>query len=256
LFEKLKIEEKDGFKIFLFHSALSEFRQIKEMEAIPLSLLPRDFDYYASGHVHIRSENDFGKGKIVFPGALFPVNFQELENYDSGFYIVDVSGEMKLDFISNKLFDVILLKIDADNKSASEVEEEIIRELESMDLVEKMLLLRVEGVLRTGKPSDIDFRRVIDKAVRRNAIAVKKNISSLRTKEFQEVQVRKDAMVEDIEKELINENIGQISIPALRNKEIIFALMNVLKEEKKEGETNTSYEEGIKENAKKVLGLG
>jgi len=257
LFEKLKINEKNGFKVFLLHSAIEEFspKHLKEMEAIPLSSLPKGFDYYASGHIHIRSEHGFGKGRIVFPGALFPTNFQELENYDSGFYIVNFNEGMKLDFITTKLFDVELMRINADNKSASEVEEEIVREVDKRNLDGKVLLLRVGGILKTGKPSDIDFRRITGKAISRNVLAIKRNTSSLRTKEFQEIQIRKNLMVEDIERELIRENIAKIGIPALNDKNLIIVLMNALKEEKREGETNASYEERIKENTKKVLGL-
>jgi len=257
LFEKLRIEEKQGFKIFMLHSAIEDYRpkHLKEMEAIPLSLLPRGFDYYASGHVHLRAEYDFGKGKIVFPGAMFPVNFQELEKYDSGFYIIDVDNEVKLDFISTKLFDVELMKINAEKKSAGEAEEEIISEMERKNLEEKMLLLRVEGTLKTGKPSDIDFRRIAEKAMDKNVLGFKKNISNLKTKEFQEVQVRRDVVVEDIEKELIKEHLDQIAVPALKHEELLVALMDALKEEKKEGETNTTYEERVKNNTKNVLGL-
>ncbi len=251
LFERLVVESKDGFKIFMMHSAIEEFNQLKD-NAIPLALLPKNFDYYASGHIHTRSENDFGKAKVVFPGALFPTDFQELEKYDAGFYIVD---DMKLDFTSAKLFDIELMKIDANKKPAGMVEEEIIRELEAREMDGKMLLLKVEGTLESGKPSDIDFRRITSKAESRNAIAVKKNISKLKTKEFQEVAVRKNLMVDDIEKELIDESLDKINVPALRSKELILAVMDALKDEKKEGETNATYEERIKDNAKRVLGL-
>jgi exonuclease SbcD len=249
LFERLVVENKSGFKIFMMHSAIEEFNQLKD-NAVPLALLPKNFDYYASGHIHARSENDFGKAKIVFPGALFPTDFQELEKYDAGFYIMDE----KLDFTSAKLFDVELMRIDANNKPAAGVEEEIIRKLEEKDLDGKLLLLRIEGTLESGKPSDIDFTRITNKAGSRNVIAVKKNISKLKTKEFQEVAVRKNLMVDDIEKELIDESLDKINV-AFRSRELIVAVMNALKEEKKEGETNATYEDRIKNNAKRILGL-
>ena len=135
----------------------------------------------------------------------------------------------------------------------SDREEEIIRKLDEKDLDGKMLLLRIEGILESGKPSDIDFNRITNKAGMK-VIGVKKNISKLKTKEFQEITVRKNLMVDDIEKELIEESMDKIDV-AFRSKELILAVMNALKEVKKEGETNATYEERIKNNAKRVLGL-
>jgi hypothetical protein len=48
------LEQEPGYKIFMFHTALSEFKpnDMEHMEAQPLSLLPKNFNYYAGGHVH------------------------------------------------------------------------------------------------------------------------------------------------------------------------------------------------------------
>ena len=50
----------DGFKIFMFHSALDELKpsEMKEVEAMPITMLPEGFDYYAGGHVHIVEKKD------------------------------------------------------------------------------------------------------------------------------------------------------------------------------------------------------
>ena len=46
----------------------------------PLSLLPKNFDYYAGGHVHIVDSTKIdGYGLIAYPGPLFPNSFSELE---------------------------------------------------------------------------------------------------------------------------------------------------------------------------------
>src|SRR3989338_4616662 len=53
--EPINIEIEDGFKIFLFHSAISELKptELEKMEAQPVSFLPKKCSYYAGGHVHI-----------------------------------------------------------------------------------------------------------------------------------------------------------------------------------------------------------
>ena len=85
--DKEYLEKENGFKIFMFHTALSEFKpdDLEHMEAQPLSLLPKHFDYYAGGHVHTVMEKDEPDyGKIVYPGPLFPNNFAELEKLGRG----------------------------------------------------------------------------------------------------------------------------------------------------------------------------
>ena len=49
------LEKEPGFKIFMFHTALTELKpkKLEMMESAPISLLPKNFDYYAGGHVHI-----------------------------------------------------------------------------------------------------------------------------------------------------------------------------------------------------------
>src|SRR3989344_4392772 len=56
-YEKLKkdnLEKENGFKIFMFHTALEEFKPagMEKMEAYSYRDLPKGFDYYAGGHVH------------------------------------------------------------------------------------------------------------------------------------------------------------------------------------------------------------
>ena len=49
------LEQESGYKIFLFHTTLSELKpkHLEKMESQPLSFLPQNFNYYAGGHVHL-----------------------------------------------------------------------------------------------------------------------------------------------------------------------------------------------------------
>ncbi len=85
------LESEEGIKIFVLHTMLSELKPVefKDMESAPKSLLPRDFAYYAGGHLHKTvpeklREGDLSlvlneKNKIIYPGSLYPTNFRELE---------------------------------------------------------------------------------------------------------------------------------------------------------------------------------
>lgn len=251
-FEKLNPVKDRGFKILVFHSALEEYRPSNiNISAVPISLLPKGLDYYASGHVHAVFHDE--KNKVFFPGSLFPTDFEELEKYDSGFFIVDVNKDKKEITVKRKdirLFDVVVMKIDADNKTASQIQSKIASEIEKSALKDKILLIKVKGCM-DGRVSDIDFRSVIEKAREKGARIIKKSTSGLTTKEFEEIEV-KNVGIEELEKELISRHAKDAKLAGAE--QLTYALMNVLKQEKDE-ETTAGYEKRLKEDAKRVLGL-
>jgi DNA repair exonuclease SbcCD nuclease subunit len=54
--------------------------------------IPHGFDYYALGHIHKRIEDDFGGGKLVYPGSTEMWRADELADFEKngkGFVIVD-----------------------------------------------------------------------------------------------------------------------------------------------------------------------
>src|SRR3989338_3944965 len=119
------IENESGFKIFMLHNTIDELKpkDMEKVDGMSLSLLPKNFNYYAAGHIHFIKESEFLNGKLVYPGPLFPNNFKELEELrHGGFYIYD---NEKLNFIPIKLKDVICVNIDANNNSSRQVEDEI-----------------------------------------------------------------------------------------------------------------------------------
>jgi len=243
-YEKLdrSIENLDGFKIFMFHTALEEFKpkELKKMEAQSVAVLPKNFNYYAGGHVHYIFDTKKDNGILTYPGALFPNNFKELEEFKAGgFYIVD--DDLKFEYIEIKLKDVVCLEIDANGKSANEVEEEANSKLEG-DFKEKIVLLSVAGILSEGKVSDIKFKKI-------DSCAFLRNTAKLKVREFEETDV--EGNVEDIEEELIKENVGQLGI---KNEEMLTKeLMKVLDMEKNEGEKVFDFEARVVNDVEKVL---
>jgi hypothetical protein len=59
------LEQENGYKIFLFHTALSELKphHLQEIDAHPLSLLPKGFDYYA-GDIFIIKQLHSRRGTV------------------------------------------------------------------------------------------------------------------------------------------------------------------------------------------------
>ena len=83
---KLRLNDAPGmFKIFMLHTTIDKAKGTLPIDAIETDLLPKA-DYYALGHLHI----DFQYQNFIYPGPIFPNNFQELEDLGEGsFYIVD-----------------------------------------------------------------------------------------------------------------------------------------------------------------------
>ncbi len=254
-----EIEKLGGFKIFMFHSAIEELRpeNMKDMPALSMQKLPKNFDYYASGHVHTRNYVNFGKGIIAFPNSLFPTEFPELEKNDGGFFIIDVDdqGRMKITRKDLRLFDVVSLKFSADGKTPQGVQQDMMAVIEKKELDKKALLIKVSGTLASGRPGDIDMKPVIALAQRKGAFTVKRNMSGLTSSEFEEIKVMENMSAEDIEQKLVKEHLDQMKFPGMKVFDTVISLMNTFQEEKGEDETNSSYESRISENAKKVLGL-
>ncbi|MBS3050896.1 MAG: exonuclease SbcCD subunit D [Candidatus Aenigmarchaeota archaeon] len=244
-------EEQPGFRIFVFHCGIDEHQSMHGMSSVPVSLLPKNFDYYATGHIHVRRIYRTERGRVAFPGPLFPTSFDELENYDSGFYIVSSDGEIQ--DVPVKMFETFLIDRDMTGKTPGEAESMLMDELRPMP--NTVLLLRLKGILN-GRPSDIDFKAVAAKAESLGAICMKKNISKLSSEAMEEAAMENIANVDDLERKLVAKHAERMKLLGRDNiEQLILSLMNVLKEEKGEDETNATFEEKVKENAKKVLGI-
>lgn len=260
---KEDLENEDGYKIFIFHSALTEFKpeDLKEMEAQPLSLLPKNFNYYAGGHVHyIFQKQEEGYGLIAYPGPLFPNNFAELEKLErGGFYIVDVDfkeGELETNAIwyPIQIYNIEKIEIECDNKTPEQIEEEIKNQIKNKEFNNTIILLRLKGVLSSGKPSDINFKEIYEILYNKAAYFVMKNTNELTTKEFEEVKIDVKS-VEDIELNIIKEHLGQIKVKGFTpEKEEILTkeLIEILSIERDEL-TKTDFENKVKEEVSKVL---
>src|SRR3989344_4569795 len=248
-FSRIEIphEQTHGAKIFVFHCGIDEHRSMQGMSSVPISLLPEGFNYYATGHIHVRRIYQTEHGSVAFPGPLFPTSFDELEHYDSGFYIVECGGKTSVRDVPVKMFETFLIDREVTGKTPGEVESMILDMLPE-SLENTVLLLRLRGTLN-GRPSDIDFKNVAERAESLGAICLKKNISKLSSEAMEEMRVENITNIDDLERQLIAKHAGRMKLFSREDVEqLVFSLMNVLKEEKGEDETNATFEEKIREN--------
>jgi DNA repair protein SbcD/Mre11 len=250
---KTPLEEEPGYKIFVFHSLLTEFKpkDMEKIEAQPLSLLPKNFNYYAGGHPHFVFQRDEPNyGLITYPGPLFPNNFKELEELKGGgFYIVENN---KPEHLPIQLYKIHSIKIKADNKTPELIEHEIKDLIKDQEFSNTIVTIRVKGTLDQGKISDINFKEIFQILYKKEAYFILKNTGNLKTKEFDEIKIQADS-VDEIEDKLVKEHLGQQKI-ALPEEDLTRQLMHILETEKKDGETIATFEKRLQDETKDVLG--
>ncbi len=251
------LEKEEGKKIFLFHMLLDEFKKPgkEKVPSISKSVLPKNFFYYGGGHPHLVGQNEYYEGIIAYPGPLFPNNFEELEELKTGgFYFVKYDGKIQLEW--NKVFvkNVVVLKYNVEGKLSEKVTEEIVEKIKTLQLADSIFLLRVEGKLK-GKISDINWNVIRKTVYERGAYFFSKNIYSLKSEDEKEFYSEELLEKNFLEENVIKEFEEQKNIPKLLPKNSLKKLIDILSEEKKEGETKTDFEKRLLEEFEKEFNI-
>ncbi len=96
--EKFAATDKDvqnhsGHKILILHQGITEFN--KFAGEIQSTDLPKNFTYYAMGHLHDKDVKRFNHlgGPIAYPGSIELTNSEGIKETQKGFFEVDISGK-------------------------------------------------------------------------------------------------------------------------------------------------------------------
>lgn len=240
------LESESGFKIFMFHTSITELRgnDFEKIESIPMSSLPRNFSYYAGGHLHERTEKKYGTASITYPGPLFPENADELEKLKHGSYILFTDGKVEYRMIN--IINTFSMKKDCSNKNPNQVEDEIKAELKTKEFLNTIVIIKLYGTLASGKPTDINWNSIYELLNQKQAYFIMRNTYKLVSKEFEDVKIDAKS-AEDTEDNLIKEH----KLPEGLSVHDIKEMMHVLSTEKMEGETKSDFERRIIDGAKK-----
>ena len=226
----------------MLHTTIDKAKGSLPIDALETDKLPKA-DYYACGHLHI----EFQYENFVYAGPTFPNNFQELEELQYGrFYIVDTDNPRNPEKIEIKIRGVASLCIEVRN--ALSATSQIISELEKLELKDKVVLLRIRGVLDKGENSDIKFSQIEEYAKSKGAYFLLKNTNELKTKEVDMQPEIRDS--ENIEEDSIK--VYATENPSDFNN-FIPQLIHSLNIEKQEGETSESFSNRIMDESKKIL---
>jgi DNA repair exonuclease SbcCD nuclease subunit len=252
--ERENLENEPGKKIFLFHSAINELKpkELADMDAMEASLLPKGFDYYAGGHVHIIQNISLeGRPNIVYPGPIFPNSFSEIEKLKHGTFVIWNEG--KVNHIPIIHHPTVALNLNVEGLTPNEVELLLAAEIKRNNFQNAIVTLRVSGVMKHGKPTDVNLSEYVKEIQEKGAYAVLKNTVAFSTKEFEQVTVSKHS-TEDIETTLIQEHVGKSGVyTPEKESSLIKSIMHSLSVEKDEGEKLADFQKRVKEEIKKIL---
>jgi len=238
--ENIKLQDAPGmFKILMLHTAIRDAVGSLPIKAVDEKKLPK-VDYLAMSHLHI----NYNKEGRVYSGPTFPNNLQELEELGAGsFYIFD-SGKSFREEIKLKEIRVVRMEI----KNALFATEEIISRLRTEHLRDKIVLLRLSGILEKGKLSDIDFQKIELFLKEERAFVFLRSTSNLH---LPELELRLDlTSSEQVETQIIRsfeeKHANKLNV-------LIPDLLNVLQVEKLDDEKTAIFEERMMSETKKVL---
>lgn len=237
------------FTIFMIHTTIKDVVGTIPMDSLEKQQLPLA-NYYAMGHIHQRFETHEANSHYVYPGPTFPNNFQELVDLQHGsFQLVEIlDGNVKTQNIKVPIKDVVYIEIEISNGLTAT--QKIIDELDKSNLKNKVVLLKLKGILTQGKTGDIRFNEVEEFINKKEAYTFLRNISSLKIQETEfEIELSSDN-VETIERQILNSYT--IKNPTNFNK-YLPQLMTTLSIEKNEDEKSVNYESRLLSELKSVL---
>ncbi len=254
------IEQESGYKIFLFHTTISEMKpkHMEKMESHPASFLPKHFNYYAGGHVHHPTKIELEEyGTLTYPGALFPNNFAEVEKYGhGGYYLITVDNNTQtIEWIPLKVIVHHEYTLNCTHKAPEVITFEIINHFEKTNIQDMLTTIRLTGTLAKGRVSDLNFNQIFTELYHKGAYFIMKNTAGLQSEEFEEIKTSASDP-ETMEEEIIKEHLQQKKLYTSETELLITKnLLHILTTSKKEGENHSDFQERVIQEINKILNV-
>lgn len=238
--ERIKLQESPGlFQILMLHTAVRDAVGTLPIKAVNHENLPK-VDYIALSHLHII----YQKEKRAYSGPIFPNNISELEELKGGsFYMISNDSIRRREI---KLKDVVIFNIEI--KNALDATEEILSTLKKQAVRDKIVILKLYGVLETGKSSDIDFLKIENYLKAEGVFVFLKSTTKLYLSES-------DVKVDIIDSTQLETEIIRRFEETNPNKfnHLIPSLIKSLQVEKIEDEKLSTFEDRLISETKKIL---
>lgn len=267
ILDRAPLESEPGFKVFLFHGAISEMMgDIRDDNSMPASYMPAGFDYYAGGHLHtFRHDALPGYANVVYPGTLFAGYHSDMEvsarGERRGFAVVDFDdhGVTRVDQVVVPGCGYHLAEIDAEGKSAESVNSDLTRIAGEIDPSGRVVILKISGELSSGRTADIDvlgMRRVMGS---RGALETLIDRNGLTSKEYR-IRGESAGTRDEIEARTFEGNIGQVrtkrpNLAGAAGVRLAGSLLSVLRQPRPENEKARDYDHRVNSEAVARMGL-
>ena len=261
--EALKAEE--GFKIFLFHGAISELVSDTHGDSMALSLLPPGFEYYAGGHLHKRKPRHRytrmeypGYPYVVYPGTPFCGYHSDLEQNargeERGFVLVDFDDSVtNVEFVAIENAKYEIIDMDCKSRNAIHVDAELRDCAKSINPQGKIIIIKLAGELTMGKTADIDTAAIKGEMMEAGALAVNIHKNQLTSKEYNITGVKGKNRGE-ITHNIFAENIGEVrtrqeELAGESGVSLAKTLLEELAQPKQDNEKKWEYEQRVNSRA-------
>ncbi len=250
--QRIKIPPQDNFSILMLHTTIEDLAPTMDVPKVRKESLPLA-NYYAFGHIHQTFKTQIGNSELVYPGPIFPNNFQEMIDLKQGSFVIGtIDGwDIKTQLVKIPSKEVVFIEEQIEN--ALTATEDLIDKINKMNLRDKIVLLRLKGEISQGKNSDIKFEKIESFIKKKECAAFLRNISQLKSiDESFEVELVGSEEVESLEKEIIKK-YSEENPHDFNSK--LSNLISALSIEKKEDEKSTTFEERLLSELKDVLEL-
>lgn len=269
MMDRSSFKEEEGFKIFVFHAWIKELLPdfLPKDDALPVSYLPKGFNYYAGGHMHdnLYVEDELeGYNNLVYPGPIFAGYPKDLEKsargLKRGFYIIEFDQKVQNhEFHEIDVANYEYFYFKADDKTSNQLYEEILEKIEKSEVGNKIVIIKIRGQLSGGKTTDINFYNIKKILKDKGAINVSINHHALISKEYTGISSKGHNRFE-IEETLLRENTANINVfdnnlKDEKGVEMAIQLIKIIKQSQKPNETKSDYYNRISNGALNVLGL-
>ena len=236
---KIKLHDAPGlFRILMLHTAIRGAIGSLPIKSVDESLLPK-VDYIALSHLHIRYKKD----NLAYSGPIFPNNLPELEELQGGCFQIYENGKLTREEIKLKK----IVSLDLEITNTLDATEQIILALDKEDLRDRVLILKLHGIIESGKNSDIDFNKIEEFVKKKGVYSFLKSTTKLLT---QESEFFLESTGEALESQIIK-NYEQKN-PSKFN-ELIPLMIKSLQIEKQEDEKSVSFEDRLLSEIKKII---
>ena len=143
-------KKHNGHRILVLHQSITEIYP-KDIAAINSSDLPKNFTYYAMGHLHDKYVKEFDQlgGPVVYPGSTERTPNEKVNETEKGFFEVDISSnEAKPNWIKLDTRPHFSTKIEYENLDTS-----VSKILEKISTFDKKPVVEIKII---GKDIEID----------------------------------------------------------------------------------------------------